>query len=118
MPLRNNFRRAVFVATLNAVLRFVGQTKRTVNCRDKGPQVCASELVGYVKEKYGNVKITQVGFQPRAVEALAPEFSLHVLDMDRDNIGKEKFCVIIEARKEQRMRLHGLIFCLSPAQPL
>jgi len=96
MPLRNNFRRAVFVATLNAVLRFLGQTKGTVHCRDKGPGECASELLGYLKERYGHVKIVQVGFQPRMVEFLAPQFSLRVLDMDRDNIGSEKFGVMIE----------------------
>ena len=96
MPLRNNFRRAVFVATLNAVLRFLCQTKGTVHCRDKGPGECASELLGYLKERYGNVKIVQVGFQPRMVEFLAPQFSLCVLDMDRDNIGSEKFGVMIE----------------------
>lgn len=96
MPLKNNFRRAVFVAMLNAVLRFLCQTKGTVHCRDKGPPECAFELVGYLKERYGDVKITQVGFQPRMVEFLAPEFPLRVLDMDKDNIGKEKFGVMIE----------------------
>ncbi len=96
MPLKNNFRRSIFVAALNAVLRFLNQTKGTVHCHDKGPEECASELVNYLKERYGKVKIVQVGFQPRMVEFLAPQFSLRVLDMDKNNIGSEKFNVIIE----------------------
>ena len=96
MPLRNNYRRSVFVATLNAVLRFLGQTDRTIHCHDKGPAECASELVDELKDMYGNHKILQVGFQPRMVEYLAPRFSLRVLDMDKDNIGSKKFGVIIE----------------------
>jgi hypothetical protein len=96
MPLRNNFRRSVFVATLNAVLRSLDQTDGTVHCHDKGPGECALELVAELKERYGDPRILQVGFQPRMVEYLAPRFSLRVLDMDKDNIGSKKFDVMIE----------------------
>jgi len=96
MPLRNNYKRSVFVATLNVVLRFLGQTEGTIHCHDKGPEECASELVDELKAKYRASKIVQVGFQPRMVEYLAPEFFLRVLDMDKDNIGFEKFGVMIE----------------------
>jgi len=37
MLLENNFRRAIFVATLNAVLRHRNRIDRTVHCRDQGP---------------------------------------------------------------------------------
>lgn len=96
MGLDNNFRRAVFVATLNAVLRHVRQVKGTVHCRDTGPARCSLELVDYLKNRYGTVKILQAGFQPRMVESLAGEFPLRVLDMDPDNIGSEKFKIGIE----------------------
>lgn len=96
MPLENNYRRAVFVATLNALLRFLHRIDRTVHCHDQEPNQCAGELCRYIKKQYGKVKIAQVGFQPRMVEYLAPEFSLRVLDMDPDNIGSQKFQVTIE----------------------
>lgn len=96
MPLENNFRRAIFVATLNAVLRHLKQVEKTIHCRDQEPAQCADELARYLKKQYGKVKIAQVGFQPRMVESLAPEFKLRVLDLDPDNIGTEKFQVTIE----------------------
>jgi len=96
MALNNNYRRAILVATLNAVLRYLHRIDRTVHCHDQEPNKCAEELVRYLKEHYGSVKISQVGFQPRMVECLAPEFPLRVLDMDPDNIGSKKFNVTIE----------------------
>jgi len=96
MSLENNFRRAVFVATLNAVLRHTDRITGTVHCRDRGPGECAVELVHYLKAKYDAKKIAQVGFQPRMVESLAVEFPLRVLDMDPENIGSRKFEIPIE----------------------
>ncbi len=101
MPLENNFRRAVFVATLNAALRSLGRAERTIHCRDQGPGICSADLVRYIRERYGEVKIGQVGFQPAMVGALAATFPLRVLDLDPDNIGAEKRGVIIEGADAQ-----------------
>jgi uncharacterized protein (DUF4213/DUF364 family) len=96
MELSNNFRRAVFIASLNAVLNYLGLTERTVHCKDQQPRECAAELVKYIKENYGQPKIAMVGFQPRMVEALAKHFELRVTDMDAANIGQERFGVKID----------------------
>jgi len=96
MDLENNFRRAVFVATLNAVLHHMKQIEKTVHCHDRGPSECAAELVRYLKSTYGFVKIAQIGFQPRMVESLAANFPLRVLDLDPDNISTQKFQVTVE----------------------
>jgi hypothetical protein len=96
MPLENNFRRAVFVASLNAVMRSLGRIEHTIHCRDEEPKTCAEALVKQIKNKYGAVKITQAGFQPRMIQALAPVFPLRVLDLDPCNIGTEKFGVTVE----------------------
>jgi len=96
MPLNNNYRRAILVATVNAVLRHGGWIDRTIHCRDQGPSVCAMELVEHMKEKFGESKILQVGFQPRMVEALSKDFELRVVDLDEDNINSEKFGVLVE----------------------
>lgn len=88
--LTSNFRRAVFVATLNAVLKHLHRTDRTLHCRDKEPAECAAELVTYIEKEYGPVKITQIGFQPAMVGALSRNFAYRILDLDPENIGTEK----------------------------
>jgi len=96
MPLENNFRRAVFVASLNAVLDYLNEVQGTIHCKDNGPTLCATELAHYLKRRYGRLKITQVGFQPRMVEHLAKAFDYRILDMDPDNIGTRKFDTLVE----------------------
>jgi len=100
MDLENNFRRAVFVSTVNAVLHHLGRIEKTVHCRDKEPTECAAELASYIQRKYGNVKIALIGFQPRMVESLSSHFLLRVLDLDEDNIGTTKFGVKIEGSEQ------------------
>jgi uncharacterized protein (DUF4213/DUF364 family) len=106
MDLTNNFRRAVFIASLNAVMDYLGMASRTVHCRDKQPRECAAELAKYIKENYGHPKIAMVGFQPRMVEELAKHFELRVTDMDEANIGQEKFGVKIDdpSRTEENLK--------------
>jgi len=96
MELKNNFRRAIFVASLNAGLRHTGQIGQTVHCRDQEPNQCAAELTRHLKARLGKARIAQVGFQPRMVEALSQEFPLRVLDLDPENIGSSKFHTLIE----------------------
>jgi len=101
MPLENNFRRAVFVSALNASMRSLGLCDRTVHCRDDGPSQCALKLREHIAERYGDVRIAQVGFQPKFVAALSPAFKLRVLDLDQDNIGKTLHGALIEGPEAQ-----------------
>ncbi len=94
--LTNNFRMAIFIASINAALRHMGLIQGTIHCRDKEPEECAGELVKKIKETYGTPRILQIGFQPRFVEALSAITELRVIDLDKDNIGAKKFNVIIE----------------------
>jgi uncharacterized protein (DUF4213/DUF364 family) len=95
MDLKNNFRRAVFISSLNAVMKNLGLITKTVHCKDNQPRECSQELVKYIEKNYGKPKVAMAGFQPRMVEALAKHFELRVTDMNKDNIGKEKFGVKI-----------------------
>jgi len=97
LPLENNHQRAVFVASLNAVLRHLGRIEGTIHCRDEEPVQCGKALIPYLKGSYSGARIAQVGFQPRMVENLSTVHPLRVLDMDPDNIGKSKFGVTIES---------------------
>ncbi len=96
LSMENNHQRAVFVASLNAVLRHLRRIEGSIHCRDEEPVTCGKALVPYLKDRYSGARITQVGFQPRMVENLAAEYPLRVLDMDPDNIGTRKFGVTIE----------------------
>ena len=100
MELNNNFRRAIFLASFNAVTRYLGIADKTVHCKDEAPPICARELVSYIRENFGQPRIAMVGLQPRMVQALSKEFDLRVVDMDEDNIGHEKFGVTIGAPDE------------------
>ena len=96
MDLKNNFRRAIFISSLNAVMKHLGLITQTVHCKNNQPRECSHELVSFIEKNYGQPKVAMVGFQPRMVEALAKRFELRVSDMDKDNIGQEKFGVKID----------------------
>ncbi len=100
MALKNNYRRAIFLAALNAVFRHLGLIDHTVHCRDKGPTECAAKIGSYIEERFGAVKVTQVGFQPCIAEAVAKKFPCRLLDLDEENIGSEKFGVVIEGAEK------------------
>lgn len=95
MELGDNFCRAVFISTLNAVMRYLGLVSKTIHCKDQEPRRCAEELVRYLRERYGEPKVALVGFQPRMAEALSRRFELRITDLDEQNIGQERFGVRI-----------------------
>ncbi|SMB99659.1 Putative heavy-metal chelation [Thermanaeromonas toyohensis ToBE] len=96
LPLKNNFERAVFVATLNAVMRYLKLVDKTVHCRDKEPGQCARQLVTYIRERFSHPRIAFIGLQPAMVINLSECFPLRVVDLDPDNIGQKKGKVIVE----------------------
>jgi len=106
MPLENNFRRAVFVSALNATMRSLDACDRTVHCRNEEPGECAALLREFIRERHGDtVRITQVGFQPKFVQALSAAFPLRVLDLDPDNIGKALHGALIEGPEKRQEAL-------------
>jgi hypothetical protein len=105
MDLKNNFRRAIFISSLNAVMKHLGLITPTVHCKDNQPRECSYELVRYIEKNYGHPRVAMVGFQPRMVEALAKRFELRVTDMDEDNIGREKFGVKIYDPSQSKSHL-------------
>jgi hypothetical protein len=97
MALDTNFRRAVFVATLNAVMRSLNQVEATVHCKDKEPAMCAQRLPEYILKHYGRPKIAFVGLQPALIQTLHDAgFELRVTDLNPDNIGQVRCGVCID----------------------
>ena len=102
MRLTNNYRRAIFVSAMNAVLHHLGLVSGTIHCRDEGPTVCAGHLADHIRAVYGQPGITQIGYQPKMVERLQDDFPFRIVDMDPDNIGGFKKQVRIEGPEESR----------------
>ncbi len=100
MELKNNFRRAIFISTINAALNCLGLIDKTSHCKDAGPVNCRKRIVGFIRDNFGNPKIFQAGFQPRFVEALSKEFELRVTDIDKENIGKKINGVTVESPED------------------
>jgi hypothetical protein len=96
MPLINNFQRAIFVASINAVLRHLNFISKTIHCRDKEPTECADHLKDYIEEHFDQPRIAFIGLQPAMIAALRHNFEIRVVDLDVDNIGKRKAGVLIE----------------------
>ncbi|MFO7773141.1 MAG: DUF364 domain-containing protein [Dehalococcoidia bacterium] len=95
MELTDNFRRAIFISSLNAVMRYLGLINKTTHCKNDEPRLCCYELARHIEENYGRPRVAMVGLQPRMVEVLSKRFQLRVTDMDQANIGTEKFgCTI------------------------
>ena len=96
LELKDNFQRAVFTSTLNALLRHLKKVENTRHCKNEGMGQCGREVEGYIKERYESPKIWLVGLQPRLLENLAMPFQIRVTDRDSDNTGSEKSGVEIE----------------------
>ena len=85
--------RAELVATLNAVMRYLGLIDRTVHCTGDEPEECAKKLVEYLKE-LNPQKIGIIGFQPAFVKEIVSQFgseNVIVSDLNPENVGKVKY---------------------------
>lgn len=90
--------RAIFIATLNAVVSHLAMAKEIRHCRDEEPEKCGARIAQHAADRFGKIKIVQVGYQPAILENLVKSFgAANVLcsDLDPKNIGADKFGVII-----------------------
>ncbi len=87
--------RGLFIAALNAIMRFLGETDRTVHCKNDEPELCGCEFKEHLKQDYIDSKIAIVGYQPSIIENLSKDFNIRVLDLS-ENVGTEKFGIEIE----------------------
>jgi hypothetical protein len=85
--------RAVFVAALNAVLRFLDRAENTVHCRDDEPGRCGPEIARWMEHRFSKTRVGLIGLQPAILSALVDCFgknNVRVVDFDPDNIGTVK----------------------------
>ncbi len=91
--LDTNRNRAVVVATINAVLRYLNKTKGTIHCKDEEPELCAKEMAYRLTHRWSeNLTIGMVGLQPAIAAALIEKLSpgnVQIADLDENNIGRD-----------------------------
>ena len=99
LELTDNSGRALFIATLNAVMRYVDAADKTIHCKNQEPELCAEEIVRTIIDKYSaDIKIGIVGFQPAIIDNFSKNLATQnvmVTDLDKDNINKIKYGVLI-----------------------
>jgi hypothetical protein len=98
LDLTSNRGRAVYTASLNAVLGHVGMVQGTVHCRDEDPERCAWEIADYLGNRFGAVSVGLIGLNPAIAERLVDRFGpdrVRITDLDRDNVGLLRFGVEI-----------------------
>jgi uncharacterized protein (DUF4213/DUF364 family) len=108
MPLNSNQNRAIFLATMNAVLNHLRIVEGTVHCKNDAPEKCSVEIVASARKR-GAKKVGLIGLNPSIAEALAREFgadNVHVTDLNPQNIGTCKFGLEIW---DGRTQTHELI---------
>ncbi|CAK7028747.1 hypothetical protein CIW83_01340 [Tissierella sp. P1] len=102
LDLSDNRNKVLFIATLNAILKHLKLVENTIHCKDEEPEKCGKDIARYIQDKFGSVKIGMVGFQPAIIDNLRKKFSIRVLDLDINNIGKIKYDTLIEDGKVNR----------------
>jgi uncharacterized protein (DUF4213/DUF364 family) len=98
LPLDNTANRALFIAGLNAVMRYLKPDLSTVHCHDDEPEECAGEIICRLQQQE-IAKVGLVGLQPaileRLVESFGPE-NVTCIDRDESQRGSSKFGVPIK----------------------
>jgi hypothetical protein len=93
MPLVTNGDRAIFIATMNAVLKHLNIVETTLHCKDEEPEKCAKEIASYIKETSRPKIVGLVGLNPAILEALSTVFgskNVRITDLNKQNIGTLK----------------------------
>jgi len=91
LPLTTNRGRAVLLAAMNAVMRYLGEVERTVHCRDEVMEQCGAEMAAVLRAEFGEIRVGLVGYQPGLVAGLVAEFGakrVRVTDLALENIGR------------------------------
>ncbi|MBW2099147.1 MAG: hypothetical protein JRG68_00015 [Deltaproteobacteria bacterium] len=98
LNLDDSRQRALFIAALNAVMRYVYPDITTVHCKNNEPDECARKIVEFI-QTLNPVSVGLIGLQPAILEALVNRFGAEkiiCIDRDEENRGLTKYGVPIE----------------------
>lgn len=98
LPLTSNRERSIYVATLNAVFKYLNLIEKTIHCRDEDPERCGKEIASQLLERYGKAKVGFIGLNPALAENLIETFgveNVRITDLNKQNIHSFKHGVKI-----------------------
>jgi len=94
LALETNTNRALYIAAMNATLRYLNLCEKTVHCKDEEPARCAKEIAAHMLKQWGKVRVGLIGLNPAIAEALVETFgqaNVKITDLNLQNINSSKF---------------------------
>lgn len=110
VKLNTNDERAIFDATLNAVMAHLGMVTGVIHCHDEEPEKCAAEMAQHLLDKFGKVMVGLIGFQPAILENLVKVFkaeNVRCTDLNPKNVGSQKYGAEVWDGRTDTERLIG-----------
>jgi uncharacterized protein (DUF4213/DUF364 family) len=89
-----NDKRAVYIATLNAVLAHLGRVTGVRHCHDEEPEECAVKMAKHILRESGKVKLGMIGLQPAILDNLVKTLgteNVRCTDLNLKNVGTIKY---------------------------
>jgi len=96
LPLTSNRERSLYVAALNATLRYLNLIEKTIHCKDEDPERCGKEIAFQLLKQWGKVKVGFIGLNPAIAENLIETFgaeNVRITDLNKQNVNSFKFGV-------------------------
>ncbi|MDK2790731.1 MAG: hypothetical protein PWP15_1238 [Methanothermococcus sp.] len=89
----------LIIATLNAVMRYLGYIEKTEHCTKNEPEICAKKFSEYLVDEYGkNITVGIIGYHPAIIKQMVETFgrdNVMATDLDFNNIGRIKHGIVI-----------------------
>jgi vacuolar-type H+-ATPase subunit E/Vma4 len=115
IDLNTSKNRALFIASINAVLRYLNLLQGTVHCNVEEAKRCAQKMADSFSRRYGMfLTIGMVGFQPFIAEALIKKIGKENIRIcDKNNANKNFYDVLIEDEKNMKNIVAGSFLTLA-----
>lgn len=113
--LDSNGSRAIFIAVMNAVLRYLGAVDAALHCRNEEPEACGREMATIIRGMPGVRSVGLIGFNPTIAQNLVAVFgpqAVRITDLNHDNVVSVKFDVEIwdgRTRTEELVRTSDVV---------
>lgn len=98
LPLHDARQKALFIASLNAVMKYLNPDITTVHCKNNEPEECAEQMVTFIKSLRPH-SAGIIGLQPAILDAMVKVLgkeNVICADRDEDNKNKVKCGIPIE----------------------
>jgi uncharacterized protein (DUF4213/DUF364 family) len=93
LPLTSNRERSIYVATLNAILKYLNLMEDTIHCKNEDPEKCGKEIASQLLKRWGKVKVGFIGLNPAIAEYLIITFgaeNVKITDLNKQNVNSFK----------------------------